>query len=235
MAETLGDRVKSRRKALRWSQTKLAEEVGVAQSTIVDIEKGVTSRPRILVELAQALGMSVNELVHTNTDGLQVLQTQRIINRADPAPEGFRYIRVKGEVSAGTWKEMVEEDSFDAYDIPIVQDPRYPEGSLFGLVVRGSSVNQFARDGEVAICLDVWQAPRPYQHDDLVVVRRTRNTEFETTIKLVRYHEGELRLFTASTDPRFDNDKPISVDPDAESDVQIIGFALHFVRLGTRL
>lgn len=233
--DTLGQRVKKRRKELRMSQVKLANAAGIGQSTLVEIETGVTNQPRSIVKLAEALRMTVEELTGSTETGLYVLKTRAIIDRDAERNVSFAYIRVRGEVSAGVWRAMEEEDAFETYEVPIASDPRFPPGSLFGLIVRGSSVDKFARDGEIAVCLDIWQSPRPYQHDDLVVVRRRRAGEHETTIKQVRWHNKVLCLFTASNDPRFDNEAPLNVEHDGESDVEVIGLALNFVRIGTRL
>ncbi|MDQ0040847.1 helix-turn-helix domain-containing protein [Variovorax boronicumulans] len=55
---TIAERVKAVRQELGWSQVQLAEEVGVSQSSIGNIESGVRQRPRELVSLAKALRVS---------------------------------------------------------------------------------------------------------------------------------------------------------------------------------
>lgn len=235
MADTLGEKVKARRKALNMTQVQLAKEAGISQSTLVDIEKDNTDKPRSIVALARALQIRVEDLAGSGPLGETLLKTRNLIAHNVTPKGGFGYIRVKGEVSAGVWRAQVEEDVFQGWDIPIAEDPRFPVDSLFGLIVRGTSVSKFARDGEVAVCLNVWASPRPVQHEDLVVVRRERGFEYETTIKLARYHEGGLHLFTASDDPRYNNETPIPIEGDDESEVMIVGFALHFVRFATRL
>lgn len=55
---TLPDRIKATRQKLGWSQARLASEAGVSQSTIGNIESGFRQRPRELVSIAQALGVS---------------------------------------------------------------------------------------------------------------------------------------------------------------------------------
>lgn len=56
--KTIAERVKAIRQELGWSQVQLAEEVGVSQSSIGNIESGVRQRPRELVSLARALRVS---------------------------------------------------------------------------------------------------------------------------------------------------------------------------------
>jgi transcriptional regulator with XRE-family HTH domain len=55
---TIGSRIKEARNALGWSQVKLAEEAGVTQSAIGNIESGLRQRPRELVSIAKALRVS---------------------------------------------------------------------------------------------------------------------------------------------------------------------------------
>lgn len=55
---TIGSRIREARTALGWSQVQLAEEVGVSQSSIGNIESGLRQRPRELVSIAKALRVS---------------------------------------------------------------------------------------------------------------------------------------------------------------------------------
>jgi transcriptional regulator with XRE-family HTH domain len=55
---TIGSRIKEARSALGWSQVQLADEAGVTQSAIGNIESGLRQRPRELVSLAKALRVS---------------------------------------------------------------------------------------------------------------------------------------------------------------------------------
>ena len=54
---TLGGRLRMRRKELGWTQTELANMVGTSQAVIQKIENGKSLRPRILEEIAEALGV----------------------------------------------------------------------------------------------------------------------------------------------------------------------------------
>lgn len=60
----LGIEIRSRRKALRWSQEKLADEAGVTFKHVSDIERGLSSlRTIILVRIAMALKVTPNDLL----------------------------------------------------------------------------------------------------------------------------------------------------------------------------
>lgn len=56
--KTIAERIKAVRQELGWSQVQLAEEVGVSQSSIGNIESGFRQRPRELVSIAKALRVS---------------------------------------------------------------------------------------------------------------------------------------------------------------------------------
>ena len=53
--ETLGDRLRCRRKSLGWTQMYLAEVAGTSQAVIQKIENGKSLRPRILEQIAHCL------------------------------------------------------------------------------------------------------------------------------------------------------------------------------------
>ena len=53
--ESLGGRLRRRRKELGWTQMYLAEQVGTSQAVIQKIENGKSLRPRILEQIADAL------------------------------------------------------------------------------------------------------------------------------------------------------------------------------------
>ena len=52
--ESLGGRLRRRRKELGWTQMYLAEQVGTSQAVIQKIENGKSLRPRILEQIANA-------------------------------------------------------------------------------------------------------------------------------------------------------------------------------------
>lgn len=60
--ETLGSRVRERREALGFSQKKLGEKVGLAQTSIDSIEKRGDVEPRRIERFAEVLGVSIKWL-----------------------------------------------------------------------------------------------------------------------------------------------------------------------------
>ncbi|ELY4627626.1 MULTISPECIES: helix-turn-helix transcriptional regulator [Enterobacteriaceae] len=60
----LAHRVKQKRVELSLSQTQLAQKVGMRQQSLQAIESGETKRPRLLIELAAALGCEPHWLLY---------------------------------------------------------------------------------------------------------------------------------------------------------------------------
>ena len=62
---TIGQRVKSRREELGWTQAHLADKAGVAQTTVSTVESR-TKRPDAVTlnELAKAMGTTVDVLLN---------------------------------------------------------------------------------------------------------------------------------------------------------------------------
>jgi transcriptional regulator with XRE-family HTH domain len=58
----LGQRIRARRLAKRWSQTKLAELLGVTQPTISDLERGVAANWEFIGRVCKALGTTISEM-----------------------------------------------------------------------------------------------------------------------------------------------------------------------------
>jgi len=56
--DTLGGRLRFKRKARGWTQQQLADKVGTSQAVIQKIENGKSLRPRNLNSIAMALGVS---------------------------------------------------------------------------------------------------------------------------------------------------------------------------------
>lgn len=131
---------------------------------------------------------------------------------------------VLGEVAAGTWLEVdtladPEHPLFTA-DIPL--DTRYPPGSIYGLQVRGTSINRIAEDGDLLVCLSI-DGGFAVVDGALVVVERRRAQQglLEVTAKRVRIMpDGTIELHPESADPRWQS--PLRLEHDDEQDIRII-------------
>ena len=77
--DSLGGRLRQRRKQLGWTQMYLAERVGTSQAVIQKIENGKSLRPRILEQIANALAVKpawlmfgVEEVGELNDEAIEV-------------------------------------------------------------------------------------------------------------------------------------------------------------------
>lgn len=80
-----GDRLLARRKALRLSQTKLGDMVGLSQRSISDLETGTTLETTKLRELAAACGVSEEWLLGLEDDD-ENMRAARMLRDLAPAP-----------------------------------------------------------------------------------------------------------------------------------------------------
>ena len=62
--EAVGDRVKKERKKLQWSQTVLANKLGVTQAAISEIERNVTKSSSLIIDIAELFKMNAGELLY---------------------------------------------------------------------------------------------------------------------------------------------------------------------------
>ncbi len=85
--ESLGGRLRQRRKELGWTQMYLAERVGTSQAVIQKIENGKSLRPRILEQIANALDVrpawlmfGVEEVGELNEEAVELARAWSRLN-----------------------------------------------------------------------------------------------------------------------------------------------------------
>jgi SOS-response transcriptional repressor LexA len=123
-----------------------------------------------------------------------------------------------GEVAAGQWLDVeIDVDRRDLEQFPITADPTYPFDAQYGLIVRGTSMNRFADNGEVLHCVDIIKASVEPAEDDVVIVerRRAQASQREVTAKRIRKRGRMIVLAPDSTEAKW---KPIEFDPSHQSD-----------------
>ena len=84
---SLGGRLRVRRRELGWTQMYLAEQVGTSQAVIQKIENGKSLRPRILEQIAGALGVrpawlmfGVEEVGELNEEAIELARAWAKLN-----------------------------------------------------------------------------------------------------------------------------------------------------------
>jgi SOS-response transcriptional repressor LexA len=133
---------------------------------------------------------------------------------------------VAGPVAAGNWSDVTDL-SHDPNPIPsdIPPDPRYPLDRQYAVLVRGTSINNVAREGDYLVVADLGTA----RSGDLVIAVCDRDGMREVSAR--RYYENgsAIELRPDSSDPRYNDPKhpdylrPIRFDTGSakENDIKV--------------
>lgn len=164
---------------------------GLDPTAVYDMTRGRDPGFTKMIKLARAHGFSLDEII-----GRHIISPHR------GAAGG---IPVKGQVAAGLWLELEHADIEPFDPLPVALDMRYPAEAQYGLVVRGTSINKFAADGDVLVCLDIGMTGVQILDNDMVVVERVKHQAGlrEVTAKRIRFVQGGKELWPESDDPRF--------------------------------
>lgn len=196
------ERINLRLNALGLSAHRASQRARLGPDAIRDLKRDPEVMPRLdtLEALAPVLETTPEWLAFGIGSG-----------EGSEAPGG---VPVIGEVAAGLWFDVdgsVDVPKFEQHPLPV--DRRYPIASQFGLIVRGSSINLVARDGEILHCVDLGITGIEPQDGDLVIVerRRAQGSQKEVTAKRVRRRGKVVELHPDSDDARWK--RPIELDP----------------------
>lgn len=129
-------------------------------------------------------------------------------------------VEVIAVVEAGAWREAVELPPEEREYYPLPPLPGLERIPVYGLKVRGSSMNQIFPDGSIVYFAKVEDLPAV--EGCYVVVAAQRGDLYETTLKeLGRDPKGKVALLPRSNDPRFQ--RPIYVSAAGAETVRILG------------
>ena len=183
---TLGDNLKSIRKAKKMTQKELAQKSGVKQSVISDLETGNAKSTGSILELANALGVTAEEL------------KKGVISTLDNnvAPVSSKLIPVLSWVQAGTMTsvEAIDPKNINEWLPPLSVDD--PDGCFYLRVVGASNYPTYA-DGDYILVNPSYQVCDLIS-EDLVVVRSNSDATFK---KLVI--ESDERKYLQALNPNF--------------------------------
>lgn len=134
-----------------------------------------------------------------------------------------RGVRIIGVVEAGVWREAFELPPEEQQTYPCPALPGYENVEVFGLQVKGPSMNKLYPDGSVVLCVRVPDVePRA---GDIVVVSAKRGDLLEATLKELRVDKkGKTSLWPQSTDPKYQ--KPIYPEMVGAESVDVIGIVV---------
>ena len=109
---------------------------------------------------------------------------------------------ISGIVQAGSFFEASQ--ALDTMKVPL--DPNYPSDAQSAFIVRGSSVNNVADDGDCLIVTAIESEPMLGQ---LVIVSRSKAGLVETTARRFDVVDKHVELTFASSDPLYRDQEPM--------------------------
>ena len=183
---TLGENLKSIRKAKKMTQKELSQKSGVKQSVISDLETGNAKSTGSILELATALGVTAEELKKGISSGFD----NNII------PVTSKLLPVLSWVQAGTMTsvEAIDPAKINEWLPPLSVDD--PDGCFYLRVV-GISNSPAYVDGDFILVNPNFQVSDLIS-EDLVVVRSCTDATFK---KLVI--ESDERKYVQALNPHF--------------------------------
>lgn len=200
---TLGENLKKIRKAKKMTQKELAQKSGVKQSVISDLETGNAKSTGSILELANALSVTAEELKKGIFDEVSVTNVVPVAPRMAP---------VLSWVQAGTFTNVQSIDMSQVEEwLPLPDECT----NCFYLKVQGISNNpEFLEGDYILVDPDVYYSDM--QSGDMIVVRKFEDATFK---KLVIETDGSRYL--QALNPEF---KPniIALDEDCHFVGQVI-------------
>ncbi|MCL6243790.1 helix-turn-helix domain-containing protein [Acinetobacter sp. ANC 7200] len=175
---TLGENLKKIRKAKKMTQKELAQKSGVKQSVISDLETGNAKSTGSILELANALGVTAEELKKGVFDETSVINVAPVTPRMAP---------VLSWVQAGVFTSVQAVDMTQVEEwLPLPEECT----NCFYLKVQGISNNPDFLEGDyILVDPDVYYSDM--QSGDMIVVRRLEDATFK---KLVIETDGSRYL-----------------------------------------
>ena len=186
---TLGEFVKSYRKAHDMTMQEFADKAGLSKGYVSMLEKGKhpqSNRPLIpsietVGKIASAIGISVDELLN-RTDGNQLIGLGKEPVQPDDRPIARR-IPVLGRVAAGVPLEAITDiDDWEEIPEKLAETDEY-----FALTIHGDSMEPKMNEGDVVI---VRRQP-DVESGDIAIVRVNG---YDATCKKVVKQDGGILL-----------------------------------------
>lgn len=214
---TLGENLKKIRKAKKMTQKELAQKSGVKQSVISDLETGNAKSTGSILELANALGVTAEELKKGALDDVSLINVLPVTPRMAP---------VLSWVQAGTMTNVQAVDMSQVEEwLPI------PDGDCekcFYLKVQGLSNYPEFHEGDY-ILVDPTLPFGDMNSGDIIVVRKFDDATFK---RLVIEPDGTKYL--QAINPEF---KPniIPLDQDCEFVGEVVDCIRYVYRAKKKL
>jgi len=194
----LGERVRELRRAKGLSSDKLAELIGREGSFIRRLETGrIKSIPEDIEKIAQALGVSVAELLEEH-DERKPPELERIARRV-------KFLPVVAAVRAGPPGEPVQF-RYTEKTYPYIGELPCKENECFVIEVDGDSMEPTLKEGDYVLVkrIDAYEMRIPENFINKIVV--AANEDWEYTIK--RLKKIDKQYFLSPDNPKYDIQKP---------------------------
>lgn len=202
------NKLKEMRERAGLTQQQLAEKIGVTQQTVWYYENGRREmKSSILIELSNALGCTVSDLLGLNEVKGVVKQTR---SPSHPMP-------VVGRIAAGTPREAIYQAG-ETHEAPESLWEAHPDG--FWLEVSGNSMNRLFPEGTLVLV----DPDEEVRNGDVGVVFVNGD---DATLKRVYYDGETVRLHPESHDPEYQDRVIDRDDPDAP-EVRVLGRAVAY-------
>lgn len=206
-------RIQQRLEATGKSVRKAALDAGLSETALKDLLANEKQSPKLetMEKLATSLGADPAWLAFGVSS--DVMKAQEATALREPA-----YLPVVGEVAAGRWLEADDHVDAPEYDpVPVQPDPRWKVEDQYGLVVRGTSLNRVAIDGDILACVNAIAARYRPREDDLVIVEMRRNAGLlrQRTAKRYMKQSTHIELWPDSDDPKWQTPIIIPQGPSA--------------------
>jgi len=185
------------------------------------IEAGI--RPTSVYNFINGYSKSMDDETYTELAAVMNTTAAILMGESDYSPAVGQAI-VIGRVQAGNWQKAVTfVDEADTSIVPCVLPPHIASkgtrAPVFGLSVKGDSMDQVFPEGSVLICLPLYEMSGKIKDGDYVVVHRINpDGLYEATCKQYRLVDGEMWLAPKSSNPRH---IPIRGDTAADDGSQI--------------
>ena len=186
----------------KWTQERIADFIGVSQSTVHRWRQG-----------GEPDGYKREAIIKLHN---------RLVGNGKSSDKA-RMVPVIGFVQAGVWSESWEWDEENSYDIPVPIDETLSPYRLYAAEVRGPSMDKRYPEGTIVVfsnAIETGEDPVPGKR--YIVEREREDGDRETTVKtLWQDDEGEAWLLPESNDPR--HQEPIALTGDEMQTIRIIG------------
>jgi transcriptional regulator with XRE-family HTH domain len=230
--DTPGKRVQWLLKQRGRKATWLADELGVTRSAVSQWwqKNSPTTPGKHVAKIAVLLSCSEHWL-KTGT-GAPFAHQDFAQKQPDSRPKHEQRenaeIYTLGEVGAGMFVALAEASDLNYHREPSAFPPLpdYPIDKQYDLIIRGTSIDRFATEGQRVRCVSV-DVAEPKTGDYVHVQRyRHQRSEVENTIKQAFLVNGRWELRFSSFDPRWRAQPPLQLGVGEDEQVEIIGVAM---------